>query len=87
MSAYEKGSPAYFATPPVNLIYAFHASLSTITRGAVSLEERFAAHKKASARVKEAAAELGLLAGGAGGGAAAERESTTRVVTSSRAHR
>ena len=60
MSAYEKGSPAYFATPPVNLIYAFHASLSTITRGAVSLEERFAAHKKASARVKEAAAELGL---------------------------
>ena len=31
MKAYESGSAAYFATPPVNLIYAFHASLSLIT--------------------------------------------------------
>ena len=31
MKAYEAGTAAYFATPPVNLIYAFHASLSTIT--------------------------------------------------------
>lgn len=31
MKAYEAGKPAYFATPPVNLIYAFHASLSLIT--------------------------------------------------------
>lgn len=60
MNAYEKGSPAYFATPPVNLIYAFHASLSTITRGSVSLEERFAAHRKASARMKEAVTAMGL---------------------------
>ena len=27
----ESGSAAYFAAPPVNLIYAFHASLSLIT--------------------------------------------------------
>jgi len=31
MKAYEAGTAAYFATPPVNLIYAFHASLSMIT--------------------------------------------------------
>ena len=31
MKAYEAGTAAYFATPPVNLIYAFHASLSLIT--------------------------------------------------------
>ncbi|KAG2011415.1 alanine-glyoxylate transaminase [Coprinopsis cinerea AmutBmut pab1-1] len=72
MNAYESGSPAYFATPPVNLIYAYHASLSIITgkRNAsaasqpaevvVPLEERFALHKAASQRVKAAAAELGL---------------------------
>jgi len=34
MKAYENGTAAYFATPPVNLIYAFHASLSLITTGA-----------------------------------------------------
>ena len=32
MQAYEAGTAAYFATPPVNLIYAFHASLSQITK-------------------------------------------------------
>jgi alanine-glyoxylate transaminase/serine-glyoxylate transaminase/serine-pyruvate transaminase len=31
MKAYEEGRPAYFATPPVNLIYAFQASLNLIT--------------------------------------------------------
>lgn len=31
MKAYEAGSAAYFATPPVNLIYAYHASLQMIT--------------------------------------------------------
>jgi alanine-glyoxylate transaminase/serine-glyoxylate transaminase/serine-pyruvate transaminase len=30
MRAYEEGRPAYFATPPVNLIYAFRASLDLI---------------------------------------------------------
>lgn len=33
MKAYEAGSPAYFATPPVNLIYAYRASLNSIVLG------------------------------------------------------
>ncbi|CAE6454550.1 unnamed protein product [Rhizoctonia solani] len=60
MQAYEKGNPMYFATPPVNLIYAFHASLSSITKSQPSLEERFKLHKEASSRVKQAVSDLGL---------------------------
>jgi len=61
MKAYEQGAGAYFATPPVNLIYAFNASLTTITKSSeVSLEERFKLHEEASKRVKSAAKELGL---------------------------
>ncbi|KAF8603763.1 PLP-dependent transferase [Ceratobasidium sp. AG-I] len=60
MHAYEKGSPMYFATPPVNLIYAFHASLSSITKNQPSLEDRFKLHKEASSKIKQAAADLGL---------------------------
>ena len=61
MKAHEKGTAAYFATPPVNLIYAFNASLTTITKSSeVSLEQRFRLHKEASQRIKSAAKELGL---------------------------
>lgn len=60
MKAYEKGAPAYFATPPVNLIYAYHASLHQITRSSPSLEERFKLHREASNRVKDTAKQLGL---------------------------
>ncbi|PPQ79672.1 hypothetical protein CVT25_003246 [Psilocybe cyanescens] len=68
MKAYESGSPAYFATPPVNLIYAFHASLSLITAKVSSsngsplpsINERFALHHAASQRVKSAALSLGF---------------------------
>ncbi|KAH9939141.1 PLP-dependent transferase [Amylocystis lapponica] len=60
MQAYEQGSPAYFATPPVNLVYAYHASLTRITKAAPSLEERFRLHREASNRIKSAVAELGL---------------------------
>ena len=60
MRAYEAGKPAYFATPPVNLVYAFHASLSRITAGSPPLADRFAFHREASRRVKEAAEKLGL---------------------------
>ncbi|KZV85701.1 PLP-dependent transferase [Exidia glandulosa HHB12029] len=60
MQAYDKGSAAYFATPPTNLIWALHASLSTITKSSPSLEERFALHKSASAYVKQELAALGL---------------------------
>ncbi|KAI6125396.1 pyridoxal phosphate-dependent transferase [Pisolithus croceorrhizus] len=52
MNAYERNGAAYFATPPVNLIYAYHASLQQIVQGP--------AHKEASRRVKHAAAALGL---------------------------
>jgi len=61
MKAYEQGNAAYFATPPVNLIYAFNASLTTITKSSeVSLEERFKLHREASQRVKSAAEDFGL---------------------------
>jgi hypothetical protein len=60
MKAYENNSAAYFATPPVNLIYAFHASLTQIMQGSVSLEQRFKLHQEASRRVKKAAEEIGF---------------------------
>ncbi|KAJ7623445.1 pyridoxal phosphate-dependent transferase [Roridomyces roridus] len=60
MKAYESGKAAYFATPPVNLVYAYHASLTRITKEAPSLEERFKLHRAASKEVKDTAAELGL---------------------------
>jgi alanine-glyoxylate transaminase/serine-glyoxylate transaminase/serine-pyruvate transaminase len=60
MKAYESGNSAYFATPPVNLIYALHQSLCQIIRASPSIEERFKLHHQASQRVKGAATELGL---------------------------
>ncbi|KZT53404.1 PLP-dependent transferase [Calocera cornea HHB12733] len=60
MQAYEKGLPAYFATPPVNLVQAFHTTLTAITKGTPSLEKRLAMHKAASARVKGAMTDMGL---------------------------
>jgi hypothetical protein len=60
MKAYESGIAAYFATPPVNLIYAFHESLCQITKASPSLEERLKLHREASQRIKSAAAEVGL---------------------------
>lgn len=60
MEAYEKGVPAYFATPPVNLVQALHASLTSITKGAVSLEDRFRLHKETSSRIKGAMQEMGM---------------------------
>ncbi|KAK0488885.1 pyridoxal phosphate-dependent transferase [Armillaria novae-zelandiae] len=56
MRAYDSGSPAYFATPPVNMVYAYHASLKQIT---VRLEDRFRAHQRASERIKAVARQLG----------------------------
>ena len=60
MKAYEGGSAAYFATPPVNLIYAFNESLKQITKQSPSVEERFRLHRETSARIKKAAEEQGL---------------------------
>ncbi|KAK1215466.1 hypothetical protein PQX77_021900 [Marasmius sp. AFHP31] len=71
MKAYESGKPAYFATPPVNLVYAYHASLKAITEASPSLEERFELHREASRKFKEAAADLGLKQVPLGSGIAA----------------
>ncbi|KAG6836775.1 hypothetical protein H0H93_003553 [Arthromyces matolae] len=60
MNAYETGTPAYFATPPVNLINAYLTSLQQLTNASPSLEERFRLHREASKLVKDAAADLGL---------------------------
>ena len=47
MKAYEAGTPAYFATPPVNLIRAYHTSLTQILKSGVSLQERFKSYVEA----------------------------------------
>lgn len=61
MHAYETGKPAYFATPPVNLIRSYQQSLTEITRDPkLSLEERFKAHIRAADHVRNTAKELGL---------------------------
>lgn len=61
MQAYEAGKPAYFATPPVNLIRAYQVSLTQITKSpTISLQDRFELHRKAALRVRHAATELGL---------------------------
>ncbi|KAL0953472.1 hypothetical protein HGRIS_004704 [Hohenbuehelia grisea] len=69
MKAYEGGQAVYFATPPVNLVYAFHESLKQIlapapvASGAAAsspIEQRFAQHRAASGKFKAAAEELGL---------------------------
>ena len=60
MKSYESGTPAYFATPPVNLIYAYNASLTQLTKEKPSLKERFALHRKASQRIKDELAAIGL---------------------------
>jgi len=60
MEAYNKGAAAYFATPPVQIIYALQAALTTMTTKSPSLEERFALHKEASAKIKDTVQGWGL---------------------------
>ncbi|KAF9462960.1 PLP-dependent transferase [Collybia nuda] len=60
MRAYGNNTPAYFGTPPVNLIQAYHASLTQITTSSPSLQERFRIHQQVSQRVKAIASQLGL---------------------------
>jgi alanine-glyoxylate transaminase/serine-glyoxylate transaminase/serine-pyruvate transaminase len=60
MKGYEGGTPAYFATPPVNLIHAYHRSLSQIIKANPSLDERLKLHRETSNRIKAAAKDLGL---------------------------
>ena len=58
MQNYEAKKPSYFATPSPQLVRSLHTSLSGILK--TPLEERFAAHKKASNKIKAAVSELGL---------------------------
>lgn len=58
MQAYATGQPAYFGTPPVNLIWALNVSLGQIL--AEGLEARWARHRWLSAAFKAAMAALGL---------------------------
>lgn len=58
MKAYEAKTPAYFATPPPQLIHALHTSLSQIL--ARPLFDRFDAHRAASQWIKAKLRALGL---------------------------
>ncbi|KAJ5804685.1 uncharacterized protein N7518_000988 [Penicillium psychrosexuale] len=58
MQKYENNEPAYFTTPPTQLIRALHASLSQIT--ARPIAERIAIHAQASDKIKAAVTRLGL---------------------------
>jgi len=58
MQNYEAKKPSYFATPSPQLIHALHTSLTQIL--SKPLEERFAAHRAASDKVKKAITDLGL---------------------------
>ncbi|CAG8721708.1 7873_t:CDS:2, partial [Cetraspora pellucida] len=58
MNSYESRKGMYFATPPVQLIYALHTSLKQIT--SIPLEKRFQQHKEVSNWIKDSLEELGL---------------------------
>lgn len=60
MKAYESGTPAYFATPPVQNVYGLRASLRQFATSKKSMDARFASHKVASDTIKNAIASLGL---------------------------
>jgi len=58
MEAYEAGKPAYFATPPVNLVCALDVSLGQIL--AEGMEARFARHQRMARAFRAAWKALGL---------------------------
>lgn len=58
MEAYEARRPAYFGTPPVNLIAALDVSLGQIL--GEGMDARFERHHRMSRAVKEAIAALGM---------------------------
>jgi alanine-glyoxylate transaminase/serine-glyoxylate transaminase/serine-pyruvate transaminase len=58
MEAYEAREPGYFATPPVNLIWALSVSLGQILEE--GLDARFERHRKISRAVKAAVTALGM---------------------------
>jgi alanine-glyoxylate transaminase/serine-glyoxylate transaminase/serine-pyruvate transaminase len=58
MQAYEAGKPAYFATPPTNLILALRVGLAEIL--AEGMEARFALHERGARALRAAWSALGL---------------------------
>jgi alanine-glyoxylate transaminase / serine-glyoxylate transaminase / serine-pyruvate transaminase len=58
MEAYEAGRAAYFATPPVNLVYALEVSLGQLLRE--GMEARFARHRRMAGAFRAAWRALGL---------------------------
>jgi alanine-glyoxylate transaminase/serine-glyoxylate transaminase/serine-pyruvate transaminase len=58
MRAYEERRPAYFGTPPVNMIYGLRESLRQIL--AEGMEARFARHRRIAASFQAAMRALGL---------------------------
>ena len=58
MEAYEARRPAYFGTPPVNLIWALNVSLGQILEE--GMEARFERHRRISRAVKAAIGAMGL---------------------------
>ncbi len=58
MDSYMNGKPSYFATPPVNLIFALNTSLTEILRE--GLEERFKRHALIAQAFREAVKSMGL---------------------------
>ena len=58
MQAYEARRPAYFGTPPVNLLWALNVSLGQILDE--GMEPRFARHRRLSAALKAAITALGM---------------------------
>jgi alanine-glyoxylate transaminase / serine-glyoxylate transaminase / serine-pyruvate transaminase len=60
MKKYESRQPCYFATPPVQLILALHVSLQQFMLE--GMEKRFALHREASQKFKNACKKLGFRA-------------------------
>lgn len=58
MKNYEAKKPSYFATPSPQLVHALHTALSQILANPIS--KRFAGHKAASDKIKQAMTDLGL---------------------------
>ncbi len=58
MEAYEAGRASYFATPPVNLVYALEVSLGQILRE--GMEARFARHRRMAQAFRAGWRALGL---------------------------
>ncbi|MFT3770196.1 MAG: alanine--glyoxylate aminotransferase family protein [Minicystis sp.] len=58
MTGYEKGAPAYFATPAVNLVLGLDVSLGQLV--AEGMEARFARHRRVAGAFRAAFRALGL---------------------------